>query len=813
MKPFLATFATALILVSYLPFLPDAITALGASGLLLLLLAFALRSHLNPRACSLVTAMLSAAALALPTAMWLGNQLLQRQLDGELEGQWLWLEGVVTGMPESDTSTGLVAKGEVPLQRRQFDFRVRSAGRVTTEGDQSCPSEQTNLGQEPLNRAVVDLHGKTRLSWYVAPSEPGPIEEWLSPGSVLCLVVKLRRPRGLVNPAGFDYQRYLLSAGYRAVGYVKVGHKLGEITSLPIWFDRQRVKQSGYFRMRLANEASLGAVLALAIGDRSLITEPQWQLLRQSGTMHLLVVSGLHISLAAGFGFLIGGLLARGLSLRSQRFNPWLPALLSMLFACLYAGLAGFTLPTQRAMVMALVANLFWLLGWQRQPWLGFWLAMVLVLLIDPLAGHGAGFWLSFAVVGVILAVQPIAQHSASWLAISRVQWKIFIGMLLPLALTTGSVSIWAPLVNLLAVPFISLVTVPAVLLTLAGAMIDLLQPLTDATLTIAHWSLDLFWWVLALLPYTAGEAPAVATLTITAGLWALLLLATVGLVAPAMPLTLRALLVGASALVLLVPRSPKAAVEVTVLDVGQGLATVVRVGESTLVYDTGPSFSDHFEAAGEVLTPYLKALGVETIDTLIISHGDSDHASGLAGLSKSFSIGAVYSGQPGRLPIPAEPCHAGVGWQWQGVSAEFIWPEENTPAMAVSANDQSCVLLLSWQDQRVLFTGDISKAVEWPLSEHFARPVQLLVAPHHGSKTSSSYRFIQAFAPHHVIFSTGYHNGYGHPNSAVLARYTELINPVIWNTADDGAILAQWDASGQLTVTGWRELHRRYWF
>jgi len=792
--------------VSMLPTLPEIKIVIGVSASILTALVVLSRTKFRVYCYPFVPSVVGI-CVGTVAAVFLCQLILVQQLEEHLQGVNLQLTGSVSGLPKND-----VAKAFGATQRWQFDLIVSTA-------------EYDNADEYSNSPALSQLAGsKLRLTWMPDPEvkvDPG----WFIPGTNLQLTARLKKPRGMVNPVGFDYQRWLLSAGYTATGFVKTV-QLSETGSVPITvgivegLDRQRLHLKQWINRTLPNDAMAGPIIALTIGDKSQLSAQQWRQLQDSGTLHLLVVSGLHVSLVATVGFMLGHFLARLVSLRRETYCVILPCLLSLLFATGYAALAGFTLPTQRALIMTVVANLFWAWGWQKQPWLGYWLAMCLVLMVDPLAGFSAGFWLSFTVVAFILWLFPRVDHRPKAWQTVRIQMGIFFGMLLPLAATTGQVGLLSPLVNFLAIPYISLVIVPAALLSSLLVFVPGLEYLAAIGLEVTAKLLHLFWlcldWLFPLDGNTTVAASSwhrsIARLAVPAWYW-LLLSTLVGFLL--MPIFSRYLKGVISCLVIAgLIHAPQKTIDkrLTVLDVGQGLATLLQVGNQVMIYDTGPQFSDDFQAAESIIAPYIDALGFHSINALVISHGDADHASGVDVLNALYPSDVLYSGEPGRLSLKTQQCRAGTGWQWQDVHFEFLWPGDDFEAQS-SANDHSCVLLVSWQDQRILFTGDISKPVEWNLAALYEQPVTVLIAPHHGSKTSSSHRFIGAFRPRHVVFSTGYNNRYHHPNSAVTARYKAMTRARQWNTADNGAIIFDWPESGGLDVQVLRYTRKRFWY
>lgn len=724
------------------------------------------------------------------------------KLPESAEGKNFQVVGTVIGVPiQSEASF------DTSVTQWQFDFRVKAA--INTDVDGNTLDSLKNT--------------KIRLTWFQLPPAEASL---LYPGSVLSLSAKLKAPRGFVNPVGFDYQRWLLSAGYSAIGTIKSVEQIA--TSSPRgWaklthqLSHARLQIRRHFENILNDNSMLGPMLAIALGDKSLLTDQQWQLLQTSGTVHLLIVSGLHIGLVASIGFAIGHHIAKILSLYRQRYLPALPVVLSISLACFYAALAGFSLPTQRALIMTLVANLIWLLGKHRSPWIGYWLAMVLVLMLDPLAAHGNGFWLSFFVVWAILMILPFVQNGNIVWKTTKLQLNIFVSMLIPIILATGALNTLSPLANLIAIPYVSLIVVPLALLASALCLLPGLQELTQWSVQLAAGSMWLFWqpldWLVARgeigeLSLVGFFNRVVAQGEIATSTWVLLAMTVVFILLPILPKHLK--LTSFTIFIIGVIKVPIGTPELqlTALDVGQGSANVLLIGNKTLIFDSGPQFGQSFQAASDIIAPYLDSLGKTRIESLVISHGDLDHSSGADYLYERFNPAVTHSGEPGRLPIDSVKCEAGVGWVWGEASFEFLWPISGH-SLTANANDRSCVLLVQWRDQSILFTGDISKPVEWYLVDRLLNDTTVLIAPHHGSKTSSSHRFIAKLSPDHVVFSAGFNNRYRHPNLKVVRRYNELTSSAIWSTADHGAISFAWDADQKLTAYSYRDRRKRFWY
>ena len=701
---------------------------------------------------------------------WHAALALHPQLPVALEGEDLVLEGVIANLPEAD--------GE----RSRFLFDV---SRLSYRG------------------TPVASPGLVRLSWYRDYPTLEAGQRWR-------LQVRLKRPHGMVNPGTFDYEGWLYQQRIRATGYVRPAADTVLLDDDSGAFPLQRLRQRLYQQLRRAVGEHLlgGVVAALALGERQDIGRGQWQLLRATGTNHLVAISGLHIGIVAGLVFF----LARRLWRWPERLPaPKAAALAALAAAALYAALAGFSIPTQRALIMVAVAMLAVLGQHALRPARVLALALLAVLLLDPLAVLSPGFWLSFGAVAVILyGMGGRLGASGWWWRWGRVQVLVALGLAPVLAVWFQQVPLISPLANLLAVPWVSLLVVP---LVLTGAGLAALWPWgAEAVLSLAVLALDALWWWLA---WCAGLLPPRWNV-LAAAPWTLLpalpglawLLAPRGW--PARWLGLAWLL----PLLLVRPPGPAPGTAwVTLLDVGQGLAVLVRTAGHTLLYDTGPRYGADADAGTMVIVPVLQHYGISRLDVLLLSHGDSDHAGGAAAVFESVEVGRLVSGAAAPLPWrPHEPCHRGQQWHWDGVAFELLYPPpEGGPGG--KGNDGSCVLRIATAGGVLLLSGDIEAAAEAELlarvPERLAADV--LVAPHHGSKTSSTVPFVTAVAARHALFAIGYRNRWGFPHPRVVERY-RAAGAAVHTTAAQGAITVRLEADG-LEMESWRRQARRYWF
>ena len=653
----------------------------------------------------------------------------------------------------------------------------------------------------------------------------------MRPGEHWRLKLRLKRPHGYQNPGSFDYESWLFQNRLRATGYV-VDDK-----------DNVRLRSAGRFspaalrfalrekiREALGPDPLTGLLPALAVGDRSGLDTAQWHTLTATGTNHLIAISGLHVGLVAGLVYLLllkswGRLQARAPGALGSMPAIRVAAVCAMLAALAYALLAGFSLPTRRALIMLWVC--FGMKLHDRTASLGDVLGMALlaVLALDPLAPMAASFWLSFGAVAVIfygIGYRVHLQQRRLW-EWGRVQYLVTLGLAPALVWYYQQLPVFSLFANLFAVPWISFIVIPLVfggcLLLLAG---------TDLLLKLALLSLHVLWWVLEFVAAWDFQLLPVAQPDVLT-----LALSSIGILILLLPRGGAPRWLGLVWLApLFFPAKPGPAfgeVELNVLDVGQGLAVVVRTQRHSLLYDTGPAYVSGFNTGAAVVVPFLRSAGVGALDVLVQSHGDNDHIGGLPDVLAEVPVARVISSVPEMIPRVRAPqggtrtgfggtlphasvadCRDGQSWRWDGVEFRVLHPPQG--GAHTSANDRSCVLQLRAGGHTVLLSGDIEKGAEQSLLQRHGADLQseVLVVPHHGSKTSSTPEFIAAVNPHIAIFPVGYRNRFDLPHQDVLARYREQ-GIRLFSTAEGGAIRVTAGVAG-LTVTEYREARRRFW-
>ncbi len=708
-----------------------------------------------------------------------------------LEQQDLWVRGVVTGLPQRQENS------------TRFSFRPESLCQQTDISD--C------LQLLQTNRHQLLLHDYS--------------DELYLPGQHWLLKVRLKRPHGFANPGSFDYERWLFQEQFSATGYVRADSSSILLDARRHWLLHPWHDSLRYRLQQKISQLPLvvpGYISALIIGDRYQITDAQWSLLTTTGTNHLMVISGLHIGLVAWLTFNITLVICRTIpALCLFIASPRLAAFMALIAAFLYACLAGFSLPVQRALVMVICLMSGQLLVRQVSPLNSLGLAFFIVILFDPLALQSAGFWLSFVAVGVLLSTLSVNNDSDDVQSLlSRIktllycQCYLFIGMLPVMLLFFGQLSLLAPIVNLFAIPFVGMLIVPLCLLSLLAGILS--QTLFAFLLSLPDFLLS----EVASLLQEVIKIPDLFIMqfpTLPVWLWLLLLGAVV------LQFLFQRLIIKITGLLVVLfclnysPQRPQNNEFVLdILDVGQGLAVIVTTHKHTLVYDTGPAYNPRFNAGSGIIQPFLRHQNLGDPDIVVVSHGDNDHAGGLAALVSYFPAARIYAGealeQIAGLENPPSigHCLSGTTWWWDRVKFEFLYPDNHS----YSGNNASCVLKITSGNYSALLSGDIEKEAELTLLKTSRNDLHadIMTAPHHGSKTSSIAPFVRRVAANHVVFSSGYLNSFGHPHADVRQRY-ERLNTSLYDTSRSGALRFHVSADeGIKSVTSYRQTSPRFW-
>ena len=720
-------------------------------------------------------------------------------LDPALEGQDIRITAVVAAMPQVNEAG----------TRLRLDVEAAQAG-----------------------GSAVRIPRRIEVAWYGGAFRElsGALDLQRQPPAITAgdrwtLTVRLKAPHGLHNPHGFDYELWAWEQGIQATGYVRAGPRdeaavrLASTWRHPVERVRQSVRDAIVQRLVRdvdagdpARARAAGVIAALVTGDQRAIDRADWDIFRATGVAHLMSISGLHITLFAW----VAALVVRTLWRRSARLCLALPAPTAALaagvaLAAAYAVFSGWGVPAQRTVIMLGTIALLQLAG-RRWPWPQvLLLAGAAVVAWDPWALAQAGFWLSFVAVGVLFATNTIASKADAtsagrhFYALVREQWVVTLA-LTPLSLLLfGQVSLVGFAANLVAIPWVTLVVTPMALAGVLWAPLwslaaMCLQPLSALLEWLGQWP-----WAVVFVP----AAPLWAGIAAVAG---------GSLLAARLPWRLRLL-----ALPLLWPalcwqpgRPPPGHFELLAADIGQGNAVLVRTASHTLLYDAGPRFSRESDAGHRVLVPLLRALG-ERVDILMLSHRDADHTGGAAAVlaqqREARAMGSIDAAHELQALRPVAPCAAGQRWEWDGVAFEVLHPRDGDLASAGKPNTVSCVLRIAAAGKApavALLAGDIEAAQEQALVARSA-PLQadVLLVPHHGSKTSSSPAFLHAVQPRTALVQAGYRNRFGHPAAEVVQRYRGLGTEVV-ETAQCGA--ATWSSVQRARVACERDAAARYW-
>lgn len=760
------SFLTGIIFVQQSAELPGSIAtyALAATLFIILLLWRFYRAHLY-------SGLFQSCGFVLAGFLWAviqGQDYLDHRLPEELAGKDVHIEGIIEEIPVSQDRV------------QRFVLRVLT-----------FDTESTGVVPEKL-----------RLSWYYG--------EKVNAGERWHFLVRLKPPHGFLNPGGFDYEGWLYQHQIHATGYIRKSQENRRLEASSLFsLSALRQKLSTHIQAALAGKSHAGLITALSVGDRSPISKTHWDELIKTGTNHLMAISGLHIGLAAAFGFWV---VRRLIPVRvMQRISAQQLAISGgLLVAVIYALLAGLSIPTQRALLMLFCFAGAWLLKRNFRALDALATALLAILIWDPVAVLSAGFWFSFLAVFVIFYVfSGRLQANKRWKQWGWMQFSIALG-LFPISLFLfQQTSLVAPLANLVLVPYVSFLVVPLVLLALL--VLPLSTALSSFLLLAANYLFEIIWPFISWLSesqysHWAHSAPGLAEVLL-ALLGVLLLLAPRGIPARWLSVIFILPILTNSA-----EKLPIDSYELTLLDVGQGLATVVRTRNHVLVFDTGNKIGNKLDAGKAVVVPYLRQLSIDHIDRLVISHGDSDHIGGAQSVISNITVGEL-TGQDieNLLHSNKKSCTRGERWQWDGIDFEFLHPDEATYKRR---NNRSCLLKVSGPGGSLLLAGDMEKKVEIRLvaRQKQALKADVLVVPHHGSKTSSSKRFIEAVDPQIALFPVGYRNRYRLPNKDIVARY-RASGADLYSSGYSGAIRILFDPETGVSIDDeYRKSHHKYW-
>ena len=629
------------------------------------------------------------------------------------------------------------------------------------------------------------------------------------------MTVRLKRPHTTYNPHGYDFEAWALAHHIRAIGTIRGKSEMQKMSNF-VWrpsyiIEYGREKIGNRMSQVLANKPYAGVIRALVIGEDSQISPQDWDVYLRTGVNHLMSISGLHITMLAGLAFSLIAFIWRRLPNLVLRLPTRKAATTGGAFvALIYACLAGLSVPTQRTLYMLATFAVALLLSRRVPISRVLAIALVVVVLLDPWAVIAPGFWLSFSAVAIITYATVNRLKVRHWfIEAVNTQWSVTLGLLPLLILMFGQASIVSPIANAFAIPVISLLVVP---LAIVGALLPF-----DFILQLSQWVLEVCMQGLSWL----ASSPLATWQQGAASMWAIgfAILGALWLLLPrGFPQRWLGLVLMLPMVFVVPEKLTEGEMTVTVLDVGQGLSVVVKTATHIMVYDTGPQYNEESDAGRKVIIPYLRSQGIKHLDALVISHDDNDHSGGVASvltqtpikwLASSYALPEMIKPMPTQLR-----CYAGQKWIWDMVRFEVLYPvAESYQAADIKDNNRSCVIKVTSRHGTLLLTGDIEKEAEAVLlkKQQYRLKSDVMIAPHHGSKTSSTEAFIKAVDAKYAVFTVGYLNRFKHPKPQIVGRYLEKAS-TIYRSDYHGAIVLDFKQKGHLQVNAWRLSNAKYW-
>lgn len=657
------------------------------------------------------------------------------------------------------------------------------------------------------------LPDRIRISWFEPPVN-------LRLGDVWQLELRLRRPRGNSNPGVFDYEAWLFRERIAAIGYVVAGRRNELLRARELsWLQQLRQRVVDRIVRVVPGPERAAVLIAVSVGARHLVSRQQWDRYARSGTSHLMAISGLHVGMAAVGGYFCTTALAIVFGVWLRQFNQHLVATLGAAAAAIaYAVLSGLAVPAQRAALMITIVAAALLHRHRARPFIVLAAASLSIVVAFPPATMAPGFKLSFTAVLVLIWLAVRYSGNANSGRIVRVgraakqmwtmQMMLLFGLAPLTALIFGRVALVAPVVNVIAVPVFAIVTVP---LTLVGLVLHGgAASLGDRALLIAASSLGM----IEMLIEKSGDWPVSSAViaAIEGRAWLYLLLPAAWVIfPPGWPVRNIAWVSLASLLLYAPARPPPGCADIDVLDVGQGLAVAVTSQQNVLLFDTGPAFRSGGSTADSIILPFLRSRGIDTVDTLVVSHADLDHAGGVTALLAGIDVRESRAGEAlADTSHHHELCSAGEAWRTDGIDFRFLHPQNDA---ARDGNNSSCVLQVSAGQHRTLLSGDIERSAEDKLLRSGnLQTVDVVIVPHHGSRTSSSPAFVRALQPSLAIVSAGHGNRWGFPKADVVARW-QGEGAAVHTTATAGALRVRLCAEGGVvSLRQNRVLRHRIW-
>lgn len=692
-----------------------------------------------------------------------------------------FLKGALLGFIWASISGYAYIHWQFPSQFNQQNLVVEGViDSIVPSNIHDSDTVYINFVADKLGKSSVIYSPKLRLSWFGA-------NKTLQQGQRWRLFVKLKSAVGLANREGFNYQKWLASKNLVATGYVKDSPS------------NTLLKNEVSNRQALINDLDSYELMhekwikALMYGDRSGLETPDWQLLQNTGTAHLFAISGMHLGIVLAAMLWLG----KGLVIiRSVNGSAWqynvkpLNVCFAVAVCCYYAYLAGFQVPVMRALLGAILFCSLLMLQryWRMQASLLVLLSLFIILF--PYAHLGISFWFSFIAVGLIWFYSwrwPMAMHASRIQVLLygiKLQCFLSFATMPMIAFGFGAIPLTSMFANIVAIPVVTLLLVPLCLIS------ALMQSVSLPITAMLHVLDNIFEVTLIGLAYF-NQFPVlkVADLWIINSHAALALLLSLSVLLAMPGFLQRKVLVFMHLVALIIvafihfKREQASTWQLYVFDIGQGSAMVIEANQKYIIYDTGASFRGSFSMAESVLLPFFESKKMPTIDHMILSHLDIDHAGGQHFLNSRLHIS--------RMMSPADYCNVGNNFRWQGIQFTILWPE--TPQSG-DENAHSCVIKIDDGIHSVLFSGDIEHKTEKALIEKYSASnsqglkANILIVPHHGSKSSSSLAFIKAVQPEYAVVSSGYQNRWEFPAAQVVKRYQKQ-GVTLFNTGNDGQI------------------------
>lgn len=701
---------------------------------------------------------------------WYAQSILSSTLPKEMEGRTIRVGGTIASLPI------------VENQQISFIFALK------------------NL---EFKNQSIPIKINARLTWHNPPLPLKVGDQWQ-------LTVRLKQIHSTQSPGSFDYEAWALQKNIRASGsvLVKMDNHYLQHTPYHYLLDQWRQKWLEKLKSILPQSPTSPWLLALILGERTGIPAADWQVLRKTGTNHLMAIAGLHIGLIAGFVYCIINFIWRRIPILMHYFTAQeASAFVSLFIAIFYSALAGFSLPTERAVIMLTVFVVMMVLRRPVHHWYSWSFALLIVLMMNPLSVLAESFWLSFATIALIIyGMSNRLSPKGLWWHYGRVQYVIGIG-LIPLTLFFfQEASLISLFVNAIAIPWLGFFILPFCLL--AAFFLFLTPMLSHWCLVIADKSLSMLWVVLTWCSHLSFASWHIAFPNFT--IFFITMMAFLFILLPA-GCSLRWLAcIWFLPIVLYQPPLLKPGeIKLSLLDVGQGLSVLVQTKTHALIYDAGPKYLNR-DSGEDILLPFLRLQHLPRIDMLVISHGDNDHIGGAASVLHAFTVKSIYTSVPEKLSL-SHFCLAGSHWEWDGVHFSFLYPSLQ---QLQQGNNSSCVLSIRNSKERILLTGDIEKEAENELVKNNSKelPATILVAPHHGSKTSVVPEFVRAVHPEIVLYATAYHNRYHFPHETVVKAY-HLFGAQQFNTAETGTMQLSLKQDEARVIEWYRASHKRYWY